>query len=352
MNRKLRHFLWTFALILSIFVMEGSTVQAEKEKIYKYGDFEYQYIKDTEYVAIVGYKGRDEIIIYPDKIEGKKVYSISNISHYSCDYLCDEFWMVKEVVIPEGVVELEDLNAIRNLEKVQLPKTLEIIGIHAFEGCTKLESIELPEGLKKIERDAFCDCNSLKEIHIPKGVALIGDLAFAGCSGLQKVSISPGVKMIGVEAFVDCTSLREIIIPDTVVEIEDGAFWGCKKLTKVKLSKNMTTINEDTFSECNIKTIEIPKKVKKIEAGAFMENAFTSVVIPSKVTYIGSNAFAYCKKLKKVTIKGTKLKQMKNRAFANINKKATFDVPNKCKKKYKKMLIKANSFKEGKMKIK
>ena len=65
----------------------------------------------------------------------------------------------------------------------------------------------------------------------------------------------------------------------------------------------MTVIDENTFYNCNIKSIEIPKKVKKIGVGAFMENAFTSITIPSKVTYIGKASFAYCKKLKKITIK-------------------------------------------------
>lgn len=348
MNRKLSRLLWMFALVLSIFIMEGSTVQAEKEKIYKYGDFEYQYIKGTDYVAIVGYKGKDEILIYPKEIEGKQVYSISCRS----DYSRDEAWMVREIVIPEGVVEIGDLDAFNNLEKIELPKTLEIVGMRAFECCTKLESVKLPEGLKKIERDAFRGCKSLKEIQIPKGVSVIDELAFAGCSSLQQVTIPPGVKTIGVEAFNGCTSLKEITIPDTVVEIDDGAFNDCTKLKKVKLSKNLTTIHKESFSGCNIRTIEIPKKVKKIEREAFWGSSLTTITIPSKVTYIGGASFASCKKLKKITIKGKNVKHIKKMAFYNINQKATFDVPNKCKKKYKAMLIKAESFKEGKMKIK
>ena len=90
--------LWMFVLVLSIFIIEGNSVQAEKEKIYKYGDFEYKYIKDTDYVAIVGYNGRDEFLTYPKEIDGKQVYSIC------CrDYVFDEFWMVREVVIEHSI---------------------------------------------------------------------------------------------------------------------------------------------------------------------------------------------------------------------------------------------------------
>lgn len=339
-------------LALSIFIVSADTVRAEngdmEQKVYTYGDFQYQYMNDTDYVAIVGYTGKDEVVTYPGEIVGKKVYSICCYSTYSSE----EVLMVKEVVIPYGVKEIFRMGSFKNLEKVQLPESLEVIGAYAFEDCKKLEFIHVPEGLKKIGIAAFYQCESLKEVVIPKGVSVIEELAFAGCTGLRKITFSPGLKKIGVEAFTGCTSLKEIVIPDTVVKIDDGAFWGCEKLTKVKLSKNLTTIHEDSFTECNIKSIEIPKKVKKIEEGAFMENSFTSITIPSKVTYIGKHAFRNCKKLKKVTIKGTKLKQIKKWAFTNINKKATFDVPNKHITKYKQMLIKAESFKEGKMKIK
>lgn len=341
-----------FVLLLVFFIMQMNVVQAEnsdvEQKVYAYGEFKYEYVKDTEYIAIIGYTGTAEVVIYPKEIEGKKVYSIGCYSMYSSD----GGERVKEVVIPYGVKEIENLDSFDNLERVQLPESLEEISPSTFESCKKLEFIKLPEGLKKIGTGAFYDCISLKEIHIPKGVSVIEELAFAGCSGLKKVTISSGVKKIEQEAFANCISLREIVIPDTVVKIDEAAFWLCKKLTKVKLSKNMTKIDEDSFHGCNLKSVEIPKKVKKIGAGAFWGNSFTSITIPSKVTYIGKASFAYCKKLKKITIKSKNVKQIKKNAFYNINKKAIFDVPNKCKKKYKAMLIKAGCFKEGKMKIK
>ena len=352
MKKKVYKYIGMFALVLSFLVMPLNIVQAEnidvEPKFYTYGDFRYKYVKDTDYIEIVGYIGTDEKVVYPSEIEGKKVYSISCHSTYSSR----DVLMVKEVVIPNGVKKIMSMGLFSNLENVQLPESMEEIGVAAFHGCEKLERVIIPLNVKTIGMDAFYNCKNLKEIYIPNSVSTIESLAFAGCSGLKKVVLSSGLKKIEKEAFSGCTSLKEIQIPDTVTKIEEAAFWFCTKLTKVKLSKNLTVIDENTFYNCNIKSIEIPKKVKKIGVGAFMENAFTSITIPSKVTYIGGSAFNSCKKLKKITIKAKNIKQIRKGAFYNINKKATFDVPNKCKKKYKKMLIKANSFKEGKMKIK
>lgn len=344
-----------FVLVLIFWMIKVDSVYAEawdyKQPVYTYGDFQYQYVKETDSFNIVGYTGTDEVVVFPGEIEGKPVYSIS-CSFNGSSLPREEEGLIKEMVIPYGVKEISHFESFENLAKIQIPETVETIGGYTFNGCTKLESVKLPEGLKSIDIDAFYDCKSLKEIEIPKGVSMIGELAFAGCSGLKKVTISPGVKNIGVEAFTGCTSLKEIVIPDSVIKIDDGAFYGCRKLTKVKLSRNLTTIYEDSFSGCKLKSIEIPKKVKKIEAGAFRGNSFSTVTIPSKVTYIGRAAFASCKKLKKITIKGSKLNTVKKNAFYEISPKATFDVPNKCIKKYTKLLKGSKSFDNRKLRVK
>ncbi|MBD5106183.1 MAG: leucine-rich repeat protein, partial [Lachnospiraceae bacterium] len=64
------------------------------------------------------------------------------------------------------------------------------------------------------------------------------------------------------------------------------------------------------------------------------------ITIPSKVNKIGSKAFYGCKKLKKITIKTTKLtkKKVGSQAFKGIAAKATIKVPKKKLSAYKKML--------------
>ena len=114
-----------------------------------------------------------------------------------------------------------------------------------------------------------------------------------------KASISYGgkrypVTQIAANAFKNHTKLSKITIPSTVVTIGKNAFYGCKKLK--------------------------------------------AITIPVKVTSIGKKAFYNCKSLKSVTLKGTKLKTIGSSAFKKIKKNATFKVPKKKYKAYKKLL--------------
>ena len=64
----------------------------------------------------------------------------------------------------------------------------------------------------------------------------------------------------------------------------------------------------------------------------------TTVVIGKNVKSIGKKAFYGCKKLKKVTVKSSKLKKVGAKAFTGTNKKITIKVPAKKVKAYKKLL--------------
>ena len=70
------------------------------------------------------------------------------------------------------------------------------------------------------------------------------------------------------------------------------------------------------------------------------------------VTSIAKNAFKGCKKLKRVTIKAIKLKSIGKNAFKGIYKKATFKVPKKQLKKYKKLIQKKKTGFKKMMKVK
>ena len=89
-------------------------------------------------------------------------------------------------------------------------------------------------------------------------------------------------------------------------------------------------------------TIEIGGKkflVTSIGNSAFSGiSKATSVTIGKNVTKIGSKAFYNCKKLKKITIKSTKLKSVGAKAFKGISKKASIQVPKSKLKAYKKLL--------------
>lgn len=107
-----------------------------------------------------------------------------------------------------------------------------------------------------------------------------------------------------------------------------------------------------------VKSIRIPATVKiagaKYKVTAIGSKAFQNcaklktVTIGKNVTKIGASAFAKDKKLTKLTVKGTSLKNVGKKAFTKVPKKAKIKVPKKSKKAYKK-LFRKGAFK-GKVK--
>ena len=131
------------------------------------------------------------------------------------------------------------------------------------------------------------------------------------------------------------------------------------------------------------KTITIPDtvsfggktyQVTSIQDSVFSKKTAASAVIGKNVEIIGKNAFAGCKKLKKVTIKSTRLKEIGSKAFSNckalknitikskvlkkagknclkgIHKKAVIKVPSSKYKDYVKRLAKKGQSKTVKIK--
>ena len=365
--------IWLYLAIV-LFLFQGTDIYAKEngKTVQSYENFQYQYVEQTDSIEIVGYIGNEEVVHIPSEINGKPVTEIKHLgkSGYAGNWNPD----TKEIIIPYGIKKIAGFSSCENVMKVDIPNSVEEIEAYAFYGCKKLENIELPDSINKIgiagfskcEKlqtinlpnrvtelggQAFYGCSSLKQIALPNKLKLIDELAFAGCEKLEKVTIPYGVKRIGVEAFAECNALKEIQIPDSVTKIDEAAFFCCEKLAKVTLPNKLKIVKKDTFNGCILKSIQIPKSVTKIESCAFANNFMTQITIPSKVTYIGDYAFSSCKKLKKVTMKGTKIKKIGKKAFYLVNKKVTFEVPNKCIKKYKTMLKNSKSFKNGKVKI-
>lgn len=137
----------------------------------------------------------------------------------------------------------------RDLERINLPSTLEFIEEGAFYWCDNLEVINIadvrqwceldidipndyynplyyanhlylngeeiqdlviPEGVERLRDDAFAYCNSLRSVTIPD-MRAVGGAAFYGCSNLSRVNIGR-VDSIGNLAFYDCWALQEVHI--------------------------------------------------------------------------------------------------------------------------------------------
>ena len=235
---------------------------------------------------------------------------------------------------------------------------------------------------------AFSDCSSLTSIEIPASVETIGVYAFLGCHSLAKVTFEKGSKLKEISGygyyvekrypathwhgvFSDCP-ITSIEIPASVESIEECAFQGCSQLASVTFEKGsmLKTIggrvyayNKDNcrygafgaFTGCPITSIEIPASVETIEVAAFQDcsqlasvtfekgsklktiggkSVYGGVISGSKVYYYYYGGFASTA-LQLFVIDAETPPLCNNYAFYGVNSSAVLKVPSKSVIKYK-----------------
>lgn len=122
---------------------------------------------------------------------------------------------LKEVNIPEGVNTIEDcafsgcsslksiiishncvlgreVFAYTGLEHFSFPE-MQFVPYAMFRYCEQLQSVQLPEGLQVIGEAAFVGCAQLKSVNIPSTTTDVYKGAFSGCTSIENLSFSPGV---------------------------------------------------------------------------------------------------------------------------------------------------------------
>ena len=109
---------------------------------------------------------------------------------------------IPEYLNGQPVIEIADyaFSERANIESVNIPDTVQIIGAYAFNKCS-LSSVRLSRNLKEIGKGAFYNNQNLSEIRIPNGVEKIHAYAFSECDLLDSVYIPVSVSYIGGKAF-------------------------------------------------------------------------------------------------------------------------------------------------------
>lgn len=146
-----------------IFMAGSGNVKANDTGIIRSGDYEYQIISTENKTAVLRkvYNYGSEVII-PDSIDGYRIVVIgTNRTPYmekdnviSMDLekaaiLAASDNTVKRLVIPEGVIQIEEFafNDMNALEELSLPKTLHSIEGSNFENSILLKEITFPAGI-------------------------------------------------------------------------------------------------------------------------------------------------------------------------------------------------------------
>ncbi len=249
---------------------------------------------------------------------------------------------IKEIILPKTLkfIGKHTFYLCDNLEKIILPKSLCHIENNPFAGCSKLsvenhsdsyiiendviydrykrsvigalnkikiKELYLPEGLKTINRNAFWNCKGIETIIFPKSLVDIGYNPFVACSNIKFKNKSPEFKVIDNILYnQDCSKLicypnwlvqKEVHILESVTSLERGAFAYSPYIETIHL-RNVNKINKTCFANCsNLK----------------------SIFFSDFLTYIGEWSFAYCKKLKNISVYHQTV--VDRNAFSNTNTK-------------------------------
>lgn len=263
---------------------------------------------------------------------------------------------LKAIVIPDTVkrIGLYAFSNCEDLKTVQLPEKLEEICGYAFSSCPGLKTITLPENvvsigehafgkssnlkevvfegntLEKLDAYCFADALSLEKINLPSSIISIENYAFSNCGKLKAISLGENVTSIGSYAFTNCTSLTELSLPASLTSIGSRAFINCSGLKEVTLPANFGDIsvaNDGIFYGCTeLSNVIFAEGITKIPNSAFRNTGIYEITIPPTVTEIGSYAFAYCEKLRKIDLPEG-LTKINGYAFQNCTILKRFTLP-------------------------
>ena len=224
------------------------------------------------------------------------------------------------------------------VKKIIIEDGITGIGDRALRDYINLTSLSLPDSLKKVDEYAFCDCDSLKSVTIPDNVSSIGQYAFgyyindfweysavdgftiygytgsaaeyyAKGNGFDFVSLgeskNPMFPMTGKEGDCEWT-----LTEDGVLTITGSGEWSYFNLEirdivkEVVIGEGITAVGSDAFMFCKkLERVTIKGKIPEINDYTFCNCVnLKSITLPDSVESIGYRAFEGCKELKSITL--------------------------------------------------
>ncbi len=137
--------------------------------------FDFDYVEVDGGIAIDVYNGQDDIVVIPEKIDGKTVVAINESAFMNND-------RIKAVKIADTVDYVGQMAFMNctGLEIAVCGKNVKVLDEYCFNNCTALKQVELNEGIECLKYGVFALDLCLKELYIPGSVTeidyiLVGD---------------------------------------------------------------------------------------------------------------------------------------------------------------------------------
>lgn len=253
------------------------------------------------------------------------------------------------------VTEIADyaFAGMEKLREIEIPDSVERVGVGAFNGCDMLEffvsqggkylgngknefsvligraddtALSIVPSTRVIADGAFAEDELLEHLAIPSSVKYIGAEAFMRCKQLKMLDFDIGYRIIGDSAFRECTALKNINRlgmnnwTTYAGEIGDYAFYGCTSLQDAMLTLRARRIGKWAFGNCeNLRSITVGGNLKTVEERCFSGCTNLSwVTLERGITGIEHYAFYDCTNLRDVSL-STGIENIASTAFSGCN---------------------------------
>ena len=171
-----------------------------------------------------------------------------------------------------------------------------------------------------IASGAFHDRKEIESIEIPDSVSMIGDYAFSKCSGLERIVLPKGLRYIGDHSFLGASLLSQIEGGDDIEHIGNSAFYGTKWIEE---QGDFAILGKVLYKyKGNGQMVNVPDDVEALAPYSFSETDVVEVTLPKSVK-LGEGVFYNCRELAAVK---TDLKEIPAFTFYGC-RKLRFDNP-------------------------
>lgn len=111
-----------------------------------------------------------------------------------------------------------------SLEAIEIPATVEILGVNLFEACASLKSVTFAPGfsMTSLPRQMFNGCSALESIRIPNSVTHLGGSLFVNCTSLKEVFLGSSVVTAESSIFAMVPQDLRIYAPDCFLSETDS----------------------------------------------------------------------------------------------------------------------------------
>ncbi|MBW5391740.1 leucine-rich repeat domain-containing protein [Brachyspira pilosicoli] len=167
----------------------------------------------------------------------------------------------KDNTIKTGMFSGESIDDTIIINLIFPENKIKTIGEMSFANLYNVKEIVIPDSVIEIEGNAFQYSQSIEVLNLGNGVQTIGDQAFIGLEYLKELVIPNSVTSIGMGAFAQSQFVTKITIPASLTSVGNMAFVSCPSLTTVIYygTSPSTINNNDALLEClSLTTLILP----------------------------------------------------------------------------------------------